>query len=133
MSAVEGSELDISGASSCAADAGHDRHLIQIKFTLFQRVGERSDHRADAATGAPDVRDTVHPEEILHRVPLFYGFLCFHRAASLIAFRMSSGSWTQPPQWGTPIAGDRPKAQRSTSRRICPRLISGTCKTMMFY
>ena len=131
MRGVEGVEFDVAGDPACAADARDHGDLVHVVTARLDRFGEAGDDRADAAARTPDVRHPLHAEEIRHRVFLaellvvgrvFRSQICTAHffAPSLMAARISSGSWTAPPQELTLITLHCPAAQRSTSRTTCP-------------
>src|SRR5208337_743957 len=130
MRGVEGIEFDVARDPACAADARDHGDLVHVVTARLYRFGEAGDDRADAAARTPDMRHPVHAEEVRHRVFLaelfvvgriFGSQICTaHFAPSLMAARISSGSWTAPPQELTLITLHCPAAQRSTSSTICP-------------
>src|ERR1019366_7613254 len=134
---VEAVEIGVPGDTAGAADAGDDCHLIQVELGTFQRAGEAVHRGADAARRTPDVRHAVHAEKGLHGVgrghrrvqrDIDSGFT--HRAASRMAFRMTSGLCTVPPACDTGMTLARPAVWRSTSWTIWPRFNSGTTKAL---
>src|ERR1019366_9084907 len=117
--------VGLSGDAAGAADAGDDGDLVQVQLGALQRPGEAVHRGADAAGRAPDVRHAIHAEEGLHGVGCGHcrvqhaidnGFT--HRAASRMAFRMTSGLCTVPPACVTETTLARPAVWRSTSWTI---------------
>src|ERR1019366_9399448 len=132
---VEAVQVGVSGDATRAADTGDDGDLVQVQLGALQRPGEAVHRGADAAGRAPYVRHAVHAEEGLYRIgrghrrvqrAIDNGFT--HRAASRMAFRMTSGLCTVPPACGTEMTLARPAVWRSTSWTIWPRFSSGTTK-----
>jgi hypothetical protein len=65
---VERVELDVAGGAAGAPDAGYDRVALARDPALADGRDVGVEHRAETAGGAPDVRDSVHPQEVFVRV-----------------------------------------------------------------
>src|SRR4030066_2459592 len=66
--AVEGIQLHVSGDSAGATDARDNGCLVKVNAALFEGTCEAPDDRSDAAGGAPDVRNSIHPQERCYRM-----------------------------------------------------------------
>src|SRR5208282_2536815 len=100
---VERIELHIARDASGTANARDQSQRSEVDLRVDQSASERVDRRADAASRAPDVWHALAAQELLDRVDdrgnleihqigrEIIVAVVAHRAASTIAFRISSG------------------------------------------
>jgi len=69
-------QANITGHASGAADTGYHRNGIRIPAGILNRGDHGGKHSADAAAGAPDMRNSFCSEQRIHRMGwnIFYGF-----------------------------------------------------------
>ena len=121
---VEGVQVQVAGHPAGTANPRDHRHIVQRKTGLLNGCQHTPEDRANAATGAPDVRNPVGPQQGIMRVrqcglPFFRNHAVSFNTVSR-AVRILSGRMIAPPAWGTSRTGQRPPAQRSSSNTICP-------------
>ena len=89
VSGVEGIEVHVAGDASGAADAGDNRQVLDVDVGIHQGAREGIHAGADAAAGAPDVRDAIVAQERIGYVGM--NGKGRHRATSMMACRICSG------------------------------------------
>ena len=71
-------------------DSRADGEVVQGNAGTTDCLGEALDRRADSTSGAPDVREPVRAEQMLHG--MLFDLYTGHCTASSIAFWMTAGS-----------------------------------------
>jgi hypothetical protein len=86
MSRMKGIQLHISRNAAGAPDSRNKGNLIQIEIELLESFGHGCDNRSQSAGRAPNMRDTIHPKDLFHRMCLCDRFINFyaHFTASFI-------------------------------------------------